>query len=298
MTVLLEFYNSGLRFSAPFERYSPLVTMKPGPLHQYIIRQCSCRSFSPRVPRTSPICPGSPRRCTPWRAFSTTTKSRAIAQSDGPSPRLVPASPSYFTTKPTFTDDLLAVQTLLRRYNKLPVVPAAQAPRVAWKTLVQYRVQAGESVQAAKYHKIIEVLRRLNRIHSSLMPAEVRQAIQTYKRAIDPYENQRKPQTVDRYGRSTGTGRRKASSARVWLVEGEGEVLINGKSLVNAFPRVHDRESAVWALKATGRLDKYNVWAIVNGGGTTGQAEALTLGVARALLVHEPMLKPALRRGQ
>lgn len=130
------------------------------------------------------------------------------------------------------------------------------------------------------------------------MPAEVREAIQMYKRTIDPHENRAKPQTLDRYGRSTGTGRRKASSARVWLVEGEGEVLVNGKSLVDAFSRIHDRESAVWALKATGRLDKYNVWAIVSGGGTTGQAEALTLGVARALLVHEPMLKPALRRGR
>ena len=44
-------------------------------------------------------------------------------------------------------------------------------------------------------------------------------------------------------------------------------------------------------------MDKYNVWAVVKGGGTTGQAEAITLGAARALLAHEPDLKPALRRG-
>ncbi len=77
----------------------------------------------------------------------------------------------------------------------------------------------------------------------------------------------------------------------------EGEVLINGKPLNGVFPRIHDRESAVWPLIATKRVDKYNVWAWVRGGGLTGQAEALTLGVAKALLVHEPLLKPALRRG-
>jgi len=51
-------------------------------------------------------------------------------------------------------------------------------------------------------------------------------------------------------------------------------------------------------LKATDRIDKYNVWALVTGGGTTGQAEALTLAVGKALLAHEPALKPALRRGK
>ena len=103
---------------------------------------------------------------------------------------------------------------------------------------------------------------------------------------------------MDQWGRARGVGRRKSSNAVVYLVEGEGEVLVNGQSLTQAFGRVHDRESAIWALKATDRIDKYNVWAVVNGGGTTGQAEALTLGVAKALMVHEPDLKPALRRGE
>ena len=52
----------------------------------------------------------------------------------------------------------------------------------------------------------------------------------------------------------------------------------------------------MWPLQATQRLDKYNIWAIAKGGGTTGQAEAITLGLAKALMVHEPDLKPALRK--
>ena len=213
-------------------------------------------------------------------------------------PRIIPASPSYFTGKPSFTDNLVSLQTILRKYQTLPTLPPVQAPRVAWRTLPQYRVMVGEPVKASKYYKIVEVLRQLNRIHPALMPEEVTAAINHYKRDIDPFALNRRPQTIDADGRSFGAGRRKASTAKVYLVEGEGEVLVNGKTLNQAFPRVHDRESAIWALKSTGRIDKYNVWAIVQGGGLTGQAESLTLAVAKALLVHEPALKPALRRGE
>lgn len=122
--------------------------------------------------------------------------------------------------------------------------------------------------------------------------------MEIYKRDINPYDNVRKPGVVDADGRAYGVGRRKSSSAKVCLVQGEGEVLVNGKSINGTFGRIHDRESALWALKATNRMDKYNVWALVSGGGLTGQAEAITMGMARALMVHEPALKPALRRGK
>jgi small subunit ribosomal protein S9 len=212
--------------------------------------------------------------------------------------RLIPESPSYFTTQPAFTDDLLTLQALLRKYSTLPVVKPGEAPRVAWRSVVEYRNMCGESVKASKYHKIVEVLHRLNHIHPSLMPPDVRAAINEYKRDVNPYQNVIKIPPIDRSGRSLGAGRRKSSTARAWLVEGTGEVLVNGKTLAEAFGRIHDRESVIWALKATDRVDKYNVWALVTGGGTTGQAEALTLAVGKALLAHEPALKPALRRGK
>ena len=212
--------------------------------------------------------------------------------------RIVPASPSYFSAKPDFTDNFIHLQSLVRKYATLPVVPPGHAPRVAWKTVAQFRLVVNEPIKSAKYHRIIELLHRLNHIHPELMPAEVTEVLEKYKRDINPHDNKAKPGVIDEFGRSKGLGRRKTSSAIAWLVEGEGEVLINGKTLSQMFGRLHDRESAVWALKATQRLDKYNVWALVRGGGMTGQAEALTLAVAKALLVHEPLLKPALRRGK
>ncbi|KAF2026744.1 hypothetical protein EK21DRAFT_73490 [Setomelanomma holmii] len=210
--------------------------------------------------------------------------------------RVVPASPSYFSAKPTFTDDFLSLSALLRKVATLPTIPPAEAPKVAWKTIDQYRIMTNEPVKTQRFHKMLHILRRLNCIHPALMPDEVVQAMLRYKKANQPGDVKPKPGIIDELGRAKGVGRRKTSSAVAWLVEGEGEVIINGKSLSQFFGRLHHRESAVWALKATQRLDKYNLFALVQGGGSTGQAEALTLAVAKALLVHEPALKPALRR--
>lgn len=212
--------------------------------------------------------------------------------------RLLPASPSYFTAQPIFTDDLLVLQNLLTKHAALPVVKPGEHPRVAWRTLPEYRDRVGETVKAAKYHKIVELLARLNQIHPSVIPEEVQTALNEYKRDINPFKNEPKIAPVDKMGRTLGAGRRKSATARAWLVEGTGEVLVNGKTLADAFGRIHDRESVIWALKATNRIDKYNVWAMSMGGGTTGQAEALTLAVGKALMAHEPALKPALRRGE
>lgn len=211
--------------------------------------------------------------------------------------RVVPASPSYFSAKPTFTDDFLSLSALLRKVATLPVITPAEAPKVAWKTIDQYRIMTNEPVKTQRFHKMLHLLRRLNCIHPDLMPEEVAEAMLRYKKANQPGDVKPNPGVIDELGRAKGVGRRKTSSAVAWLVEGEGEVLVNGKSISQFFGRLHHRESAVWALKATQRLDKYNVFALVQGGGVTGQAEAMTLAVAKALLVHEPALKPAVRRG-
>jgi hypothetical protein len=109
----------------------------------------------------------------------------------------------------------------LRKYQLLPVVAPGQAPRIAWRTLAQYRIRVGEPVKASKYQKIIKLLHRLNHIHPSLMPQEVRDAMEEYKETSIRTPTYR-VRTVDHDGRAIGVGRRKSSTARVWLVEGEG----------------------------------------------------------------------------
>jgi small subunit ribosomal protein S9 len=212
--------------------------------------------------------------------------------------RIVPASPSYFSGNPRFTDNVLKLESLQAKYASLPTVGAGEAPRMAWFKLAQFRDYVGEPVPMKKYKSLLKILQRLNRIQPEMVPNEVRSELGNFLRPGNPYATQIVPRTVDENGRARAKGKRKESTAVVQLVEGEGEIMVNGKSLVEMFQRVHDRESALWALRSTQRMDKYNAWITVKGGGVTGQAEAITLAIARALLLHEPGLKPALRKGE
>lgn len=211
--------------------------------------------------------------------------------------RAVPAVASYFSRTPELNELYIRISQLLSQYHHLPTITQAEAPTTSWMRLKDMRAKLGEPIKASHYAKVIRVAKRLNLIEPTLLPEQVRMAVEKFKRDINPFSNVAKPGVLDAAGRAVGVGKRKESTARAFVVEGNGEVLVNGKSLSQAFGRVHDRESAIWALQATERLDKYNVWALVEGGGTTGQAEALTLAVAKALIVHEPALKTALKKG-
>lgn len=212
--------------------------------------------------------------------------------------RAMPVSPSYFSRQPEFNDAYLLLQKLMRKYAHLPTVPSDQLERVAFRTLKDYRLAVGEEIKASDYARCMTIVKKLTKIHPKLAPPNVKRAIAPFTRDINPHNHKAKAIPIDKFGRTLGVGKRKTSTARAWVVEGVGEVLVNGKSLADAFGRIHDRESAVWALKATARTDKYNVWALVEGGGTTGQSEALAMAVGKALMAHEPALKPALRRGK
>ncbi|HEY7763096.1 MAG TPA: 30S ribosomal protein S9 [Actinomycetota bacterium] len=91
------------------------------------------------------------------------------------------------------------------------------------------------------------------------------------------------------------TGRRKEAVARVRLVPGTGEFDINGRNLEEYFPtRVH-RMVAVSPLRVTGREKDFDVIATITGGGVSGQAGAIRLGIARALIELEPELRGQLK---
>lgn len=101
----------------------------------------------------------------------------------------------------------------------------------------------------------------------------------------------------DKAGFYWGTGRRKSSVARVRIKLGEGKLLINDKELTNYFSREQDRNTVLSPLKALDMEKKFDIFANVNGGGTTGQAGAVMLGIARALKNYDPILVQAMRDG-
>lgn len=93
-----------------------------------------------------------------------------------------------------------------------------------------------------------------------------------------------------------GTGRRKRAVARVRLYPGTGTIVINGRPIEEVFTRLVYQITVRQPLLLTETLDKFNVQVKINGGGTTGWAEAIAHGVARALLVADEQYKPTLRK--
>ena len=92
-------------------------------------------------------------------------------------------------------------------------------------------------------------------------------------------------------------GRRKESVARVHLLPGNGAITINRRPFEKYFLRETDRIIVKQPLDLTSNASKYNVKANIKGGGLTGQAGALRLGISRALVMAEPDFKDALRKG-
>lgn len=92
-----------------------------------------------------------------------------------------------------------------------------------------------------------------------------------------------------------GIGRRKRATARVRLYPGDGQIAINDKPLDQYFGRFQDQQQAVEPLKLTNNEGRYNLMAVVKGGGITGQAQAIRQGLARALQIMDPELRKMLR---
>ena len=92
------------------------------------------------------------------------------------------------------------------------------------------------------------------------------------------------------------TGRRKSSVARVRLYDGSGQFSLNGRPLDNYFPDMALRLRVVEPLKLVDAEGRYDVHAKIEGGGSTGQSDALRLGIARALVEVDPDLRATLKK--
>jgi len=91
-------------------------------------------------------------------------------------------------------------------------------------------------------------------------------------------------------------GRRKASVARIYLSEGKGKITVNKKDYKAYFPVVHLVSVLEEPFKVLKKVNQYDVMVNVKGGGIKGQAEAIRLGIVRALLKVDPENRPALKQ--
>ena len=104
----------------------------------------------------------------------------------------------------------------------------------------------------------------------------------------------RAPQRDD-LGRAYATGKRKDAVARVWVKPGSGKVTVNGKDMSEYFARPVLQMILRQPFDVAGVANQYDVYATVAGGGLSGQAGAVTHGISKALQLHEPSLRAALK---
>ena len=102
---------------------------------------------------------------------------------------------------------------------------------------------------------------------------------------------------IDDLGRAYATGRRKNAIARVWIKPGNGRVTVNGRDQEQFFARPVLRMIIKQPFDVTSRVDQFDVMCTVTGGGLSGHAGAVRLGISKALVNYEPGLRPALKSG-
>ena len=103
-------------------------------------------------------------------------------------------------------------------------------------------------------------------------------------------------QKVDAQNRAYATGRRKNAVARVWLKPGKGRIEVNGKEAEKYFARPVLRMILAQPLSVAQRNTQYDIVCTVKGGGLSGQAGAIRLGISRALTEYEPELRAVLKK--
>ncbi|OCF44008.1 hypothetical protein I317_02114 [Kwoniella heveanensis CBS 569] len=246
-----------------------------------------------------------------------------------------PASPEFFTGRPTFNESLSALsstikstQSSLREKHVYPLpshLPTLSPPRASWVSSEELSSLFDVKLRTNTLRQVMELLTELHHLrHISDMSGypelvqQINQALQNYERDEAKSSSERRAERdsaakVDKFGRAYGMGRKKTSSARVWMIPtpsaqnifastsngtsaqpttataagspASSSVLINHVPLATYFPRPSDRETILRPLRISGFLGAFNIFAFARGGGVSGQAGAVALGVARALAI-------------
>lgn len=215
--------------------------------------------------------------------------------------RVVPTGPSFYMANPPHEEVMRNLNSLLRTYINLPTVVREEAEHITWITFQKYAsTHGGTRLKPVQYKSLVRVLNRLASIDPQLIPSEVWTAITPFVRDRSSSNSSVGHKSLDEFGRAVAVGRRKTSSARVFVTKNtdaaKGQILVNGKPINEFFPKIADRENILYPLKVADLVGNFNVFATVQGGGSTGQAGAVALGIARGIVVHNPLLKARLHR--
>lgn len=213
--------------------------------------------------------------------------------------RIVPNLKTFYGGNPVHEENLNRLNGVLRKYINLPTrqLDSKEFQQIKFVSFDEYkkRTQSGTRLKAVHHKELLQLLQRLRTIDVELMPKEVTETLQDFM-SKSSRENKvgEKIKTLDEFGRAKGVGKKKRSTAHVYLVKGDGEAIINGQNLLEYFPRDADRIKIAYPFQVISQEGKFNIFANVNGGGINSQAEAVMYGIAKALIIFNPLLKPRL----
>jgi len=211
-----------------------------------------------------------------------------------------PQSPSFFTGRPVYYDLLSHLDNLFESFRHIPGTHT-DSPPVYNGTLSRSHLSTiiDHNLTVSEYRRIVEKINALLKLPAFRTSEELQSELRKYEKTTIRKKDLTEMEKIDEFGRSYGYGWRKSASARVWIIpalpETVGKALINGQDLSTYFINQEQAEQCLRPLLVTNTVGKYNVWALVRGGGTTGQSEATRLALARALLLQEPELRDILR---
>ena len=174
---------------------------------------------------------------------------------------------------------------------KKPAAPKAAAKPAAAKPAAKKPAAPKAEVKVEKVERKVKTLSNLK---SDVADAGATPAEKAAKPAavVDPTQPK-----LDKQGRAYATGRRKTSTARVWLKRGKGAIIVNGKTFEQYFVRPTHQMMIKQPFVDIKRDGEFDIMITVDGGGPTGQAGAVRHGISRAMINFEPGLRPELKAG-
>lgn len=251
-------------------------------------------------------------------------------------PRPKPTLSTFFAGKPILEnainemeDALTRGQDGLRKEHIFPLPPhlAVPIPRASWLGATEMSSILDTKLRTSHYRRVTSLLNQLAMLREIAKRAEQPDVLVPLQDLLSQYErptslgldaSYEKPDGhIDQYGRSVSMGRRKESSAKVYMIKAKiaadvsangtldtlatsldhvptGEILINSLPIHQHFPRPSDRETILRPLRLAGLIGYYNIFALTKGGGTSGQAGAVALAIARGVATHRPELRDVL----
>lgn len=244
----------------------------------------------------------------------------------------LPPTPTFFSGRSPLLDTVYTLERIhnaaVRRLHELHVTPLPKAARhaipstpVYWASAQDMAQTIGAIVKTGQYRRIVKILADLHKLRSIAAASGCKEIWEKLNTACMQFEKprfnsqagaaERTAKAVDEYGRCYALGRRKTSSARVWTIKIQPEaqaeagakgghlysqIMVNGLPAATYFQNTADRERVFRPLQLTGLLTAYNVFTLVRGGGSTGQSEAIAMGLARCLKILEPNVNSIIGR--